>query len=59
MYFFGLLNCVSIIQKNNFIYKNNLSDNNYFREVFIMKEGKMLKVIVKRCRGYCYIGIVG
>lgn len=59
MYFFGLLNCVSIIQKNNLIYKNNLSDNKYFGEVFIMEEEKTLEAFVKRCRGYCYIGIVG
>jgi hypothetical protein len=59
VYFFGLLNCVSIIQKNNLIYKNNLSDNKYFREVFIMKEEKTLEAIVKRCQGECYIEIVG
>ena len=59
MYFFGLLNYVSIIQKNNLIYKKNLSDNKYFREVFIMKEEKTLEAIVKRCQGECYIGIVG
>jgi hypothetical protein len=51
VYFFGLLNCVSIIQKNNLIYKNNLSDNKYFREVFIMKEEKTLEAFVKRCQG--------